>query len=141
MITVFTSNGIKFINDHNIISGSHDKEAKTFTVVVESRLPLMVIEDVEAVTFTSDSQPTELTENGSLVDKLDSELKSANGRRNYWYEIGSYLRNFVTEDLPNKCLPEQGSISVRLESMLKIVESELDKIDRREIERTKNESK
>ena len=82
MIIVKTKNGDRFINDKAVTMVAHDKEKAVVNANGEKGA-YYHIEDVEAVIYTNDAQPTSWKDEGSEIERLkkeNAELSEWGGR-------------------------------------------------------------
>ena len=73
MIIVKTKNGDRFINDKAVIMVEHDRDKAVVNAHGEKGL-YYHIEDVEAVIYTNDAQPTSWKDEGSEIQRLTKSL-------------------------------------------------------------------
>ena len=91
MIIIKTKNGDHFINEKNIIEVVHDKKKKTASYY-GSNGAFNNINDVECVTFVSDTQALMYEDKGSRIKELEQVLYEARKRcdvyRKKLFELG-----------------------------------------------------
>lgn len=98
MIIIQTSNGIKLINDHRIITGDHDKEKAQFKALIDPKLPFIVYENVESVVYVNEAEPTKIEDKGSMVIELEAQFNKLQNDSHRWHLIGRY---FIFDFLDN----------------------------------------
>lgn len=74
MIIIKTKNGDRFINDKAVTMVEHDKEKAVVNAYGDNGV-FFHIEDVEAVLYTNDTQPTSWQDEGSEIQRLRKELE------------------------------------------------------------------
>lgn len=97
MIIVKTNNGAKFVNEKEAVMVCHDKKAKQVSFHTREMMQGVTINDVESVTFITDTQAVEWKDEGSEVERLkayaerkDKEISGIIRRGRYlnqWLEI------------------------------------------------------
>ena len=97
MIIVKTDNGAKFVNEKEAVMVCHDKKAKQVSFHTRETMQGVTINDVESVTFITDTQAVEWRDEGSEVERLkayaerkDKEISGIIRRGRYlnqWLEI------------------------------------------------------
>jgi hypothetical protein len=91
MIIIKTKNGDHFINEKNITEVVHNKEKETASYY-GSNGAFNNIEDVECVTFVSDTQALMYEDKGSRIKELEKVLheawKRCDAYRKKLYELG-----------------------------------------------------
>ena len=75
MIIVKTKNGAKFINEKEAVMVCHDKERKQVSFHTWEMMQGVTINDVESVTYTTDAQPVEWTDQGNEIERLQAIVK------------------------------------------------------------------
>ena len=88
MIIVKTDNGAKFVNEKEAVMVCHDKKAKQVSFHTREMMQGVTINDVESVTFITDTQAVEWKDEGSEVENLKATIERANK------EINMLLRRF-----------------------------------------------
>ena len=76
MIIVKTKNGDRFINDKAVTMVAHDKEKAVVNAHGDNGA-YYHIEDVEAIIYTNDAQPTSWKDEGSAIERLAKSLDEA----------------------------------------------------------------
>ena len=74
MIIVKTKNGDRFINEKTVWQVEHDRKNATVRIYGEKE-QFDMVKGVESVTYTSDAQPFEWTEQGSEIERLQAIVK------------------------------------------------------------------
>lgn len=101
MIIVNTTNGAIFINEKKADMVRHNKEKKQVQVFLIEGAEL--INDVESVTYTTDSQPTTWKDEGSEVGKLKEKYEKLEESYDRLYHEANKQRYII----------EQYALSVR----------------------------
>lgn len=73
MIIVKTTNGAKFVNEKEAVMVCHDKKAKQVSFHTRETMQGVTINDVESVTFITDTQAVEWKDEGSELEKLKAK--------------------------------------------------------------------
>ena len=74
MIIVKTENGAKFVNEKEAVMVCHDKKAKQVSFHTRETMQGVTINDVESVTFITDTQAVEWKDEGLEIERLKDEL-------------------------------------------------------------------
>ena len=74
MIIVKTKNGDRFINEKTVWQVEHDRKNATVHIYGEKE-QFDMVKGVESVTYISDAQPFEWTEQGSEIERLQAIVK------------------------------------------------------------------
>jgi hypothetical protein len=74
MIIVKTKNGAKFVNEKEAVMVCHDKKAKQVSFHTREMMQGVTINDVESVTFITDTQAVEWKDEGSEIERLQKKL-------------------------------------------------------------------
>ena len=98
MIIVKTSNGDVFINEKAAILVENDHEAKKVHVQTAENY-VNPIENVEMVIYTSDAQPTQWEDEGSVIQKLRAAIERLKEEIDYTRSLMRYDRQaFMAAD-------------------------------------------
>lgn len=106
MIIIKTKAGDMLVNDREIISVQHDREAHTVNIGKKTVGTLSMwsnppVEHVESVNYINDQTGTEWKDNGSQVEQLQRELADRKTELGYCYEMNKKLednlRSFASE--------------------------------------------
>lgn len=96
MIIVKTSNGDKFVNDKAALLVDHDKESKTVHIIAtDGTYTNPPIDNVEAVIYTNDANPTQWRDEGSELAKMRETVERFRERLDEERTLkNSYNRSF-----------------------------------------------
>lgn len=95
MIIVKTDNGAKFVNEKEAVMVCHDKKAKQVSFHTRETMQGVTINDVESVTFITDTQAVEWKDEGSEVEKLKATIESKDKEINMLLRRGRYINHWL----------------------------------------------
>ena len=95
MIIVNTTNGAIFINEKQADLVRHNKEKKQVEVIMSEGAEM--INDVESVTYVTDSQPTTWTEDGSEVGQLKGMYEELKADFDAYFDFCNKRGNIIDE--------------------------------------------
>ena len=93
MIIVKTKNGDRFINDKAVTMVEHDKEKAVVNAYGDNGV-FFYIEDVEAVIYTNDAQPTEWKDEGSEIQRLKATIEKKDKEFDQMLEHSRFMREW-----------------------------------------------
>ena len=95
MIIVKTDNGAKFVNEKEAVMVCHDKKAKQVSFHTREMMQGVTINDVESVTFITDTQAVEWKDEGSEVEKLKATIESKDNEIKMLLRRGRYINHWL----------------------------------------------
>ena len=95
MIIVKTDNGAKFVNEKEAVMVCHDKKAKQVSFHTRETMQGVTINDVESVTFITDTQAVEWRDEGSEVERLKAYAERKNKEISGIIRRGRYLNRWL----------------------------------------------
>ena len=93
MIIVKTKNGDRFINDKAVTMVEHDRE-KAVVDAFGANGVFFHIEDVEAVIYTNDAQPTSWKDEGSEIQRLKATIEKKDKEYDKMMEHSLFMREW-----------------------------------------------
>ena len=94
MIIVKTENGAKFVNEKEAVMVCHDKKAKQVSFHTRETMQGVTINDVESVTFITDTQAVEWKDEGLEIERLKAELENEKRENRIMCEHFGYIREW-----------------------------------------------
>ena len=94
MIIVKTKNGAKFVNEKEAVMVCHDKKAKQVSFHTRETMQGVTINDVESVTFITDTQAVEWKDEGLEIERLKAELENEKRENRIMCEHFGYIREW-----------------------------------------------
>ena len=76
MIIVKTESGAKFVNEKEAVMVCHDKKSRQVSFHTRETIQGVTINDVESVTFITDTQAVEWKDEGLEIERLKAELEN-----------------------------------------------------------------
>ena len=95
MIIVKTNNGAKFVNEKEAVMVCHDKKAKQVSFHTREMMQGVTINDVESVTFITDTQAIEWKDEGSEVEELKATIESKDKETTMLLRRGRYINHWL----------------------------------------------
>ena len=94
MIIVKTENGAKFVNEKEAVMVCHDKKAKQVSFHTRETMQGVTINDVESVTFITDTQAVEWKDEGLEIERLKAELENEKRENHIMCEHFGFIREW-----------------------------------------------
>ena len=94
MIIVKTENGAKFVNEKESVMVCHDKKAKQVSFHTRETMQGVTINDVESVTFITDTQAVEWKDEGLEIERLKAELENEKRENRIMCEHFGFIREW-----------------------------------------------
>lgn len=94
MIIVKTENGAKFVNEKEAVMVCHDKKAKQVSFHTRETMQGVTINDVESVTFITDTQAVEWKDEGLEIERLKAELENEKRKNSIMCEHFGFIREW-----------------------------------------------
>ena len=91
---VKTENGAKFVNEKEAVMVCHDKKAKQVSFHTRETMQGVTINDVESVTFITDTQAVEWKDEGLEIERLKAELENEKRENHIMCEHFGFIREW-----------------------------------------------